>query len=173
MLLVKIITLHVDINICCIIHLACKTQKYASMLTYICCMLTELNILHIVDSLYPLAPSLAAFCWCIRYILCMSELNKSLSASMSLVKYFYLVIHVYEHVSLQIAWIYILYMFVICASTCIELFVWTLLDWDRVVCVLCVIATCVLVIYHVCCMSCLVGPWFGNKLYCIVLYSML
>ena len=49
--------------------------------------------------LYPLAPSLAAFCWCIRYILCMIELNKSLSASMSLVKYFYLVIHVYEHVS--------------------------------------------------------------------------
>ena len=73
---------------------------------------------------------------------------------------------------LQIAWIYmyILYMFVICASTCIELFVWTLLDWDRVVCVLCVIAICVLVIYHVCCMLCLVGPWFGNKLYSILFY---
>ena len=48
-------------------------------------------------------------------------------------------------------------MFLIGASTCIELFVWTLLDWDRVVCVLCVIAICVLVIYHVCCMLCLVG----------------
>ena len=47
----------------------------------------------------------------------------------------------FKTIVLQIAWIYILYMFVICASTCIELFVWTL-DWDRVVCVLCVIVIC-------------------------------
>ena len=30
--------------------------------------------------------------------------------------------------------------------------------------------TCILVINHVCCMSCVVGPWFGNVLYCIVLH---
>ena len=38
--------------------------------------------------------------------------------------------------------------------------------WTEIgLCVYCVsFAICVVVIYHVCCMLCLVRPWFGNKL---------
>ena len=108
----------------------------------------------------------------------------SLSASISLVKYF-LSSHscvwtcLICFKKLQIAWIYTVYilyrcMFVICASTCIALNClfghWTEIGF----CVYCVsFFICVLVIYHICWMLCLVGPWFGNKLYCIVLYSIL
>ena len=75
----------------------------------------------------------------------MIELNKSLSASMSLVKYFYLVIHVYGFKILQIAWIYILYMFVICASTCLDT------TGLRSGCV-CIVCNCYICTCHLSCM---------------------
>ena len=67
----------------------------------------------------------------------------------------YQVIHVYEHVSIALkcyswhGYIYILYMFVICASTCIALNC-LFGQWTKIgLCVYCVsFAICVLVIYQ-------------------------
>lgn len=67
---------------------------------------------------------------------------------------------------------YILYIFMIYASTCTKLFVWVL---DCLLgsgaCVVCLYVCVlyfiyfvwVLVVYHVCCMLYPLGPWFGKK----------
>ena len=118
---------------------------------------------------YPLAPSLAAFCWCIRYILCMIEL-----ISLYLLLFHLSSIFIKSFMCMNICLIcfkmdiYIVYVCNLCASTC----TWTVcldtVQTEIELCVYCVsFAICVLVIYHICCMLCLVGPWLRNKLFSI------